>query len=63
MKKGNKIDYILVGILIVLMFINISVIFKVISLPNGLISLMLTFTLFVCTISTYRSGYKKLRIL
>lgn len=59
MGKGSKMDYILVGILIVLMLINILVAFKVVSIPNVLINLMLTFTLLVCTISTYRSGYKK----
>lgn len=59
MRKGSKMDYFLVGILIILMLINILVVFKVVSISNGVINLMLTFTLLVCTLITYRNGYKK----
>lgn len=59
MRKRSALDYLLAGVLIVLLILNTLSVFEVIHISNAFSSLMLSLTLLVCALSTYRSGYKK----
>lgn len=59
MRKRSVLDYLLVGVLIVLIILNTLSLFEVIHITIAFSNLLLSLTLLVCALSTYRSGYKK----
>ena len=59
MRKRSVLDYLLVGVLIVLIILNTLSLFEVIHITIAFSNLLLSLTLLVCALSTYHSGYKK----